>query len=133
MNGRAAVIKAYEVRNSAGATEPVRLAITALYETYSTEDLYAAERNFRSSTELYPLAVQAGNGLAVVQRDLGDYTESAASALRALAMRSNNQGLYLNAAYDQIRSGAVQGARSTLQGAVAHNLDGDLVHADFPI
>jgi DNA-binding winged helix-turn-helix (wHTH) protein/tetratricopeptide (TPR) repeat protein len=131
VNGRAAVIKAYEVRNSAGATEPVRLAITALYETYSTEDLYAAERNYRSWTELYPLAVQAWNGLAVVQRDLGDHTESAASALRALAMRPNNQGLYLNAAYEQIRSGDVQGARSTLQSAIAHNLDGDQVHADF--
>jgi DNA-binding winged helix-turn-helix (wHTH) protein/Flp pilus assembly protein TadD len=131
VNGRVALVKAYEVRNSASASEPVRLAITTLYEIYSTEDLYAAERNYRNWIQLYPHAVQAWNGISVVQRDLGDHAESAASALRALAMRPNNQGLYLNAAYEQIRSGNVQGARSTLQSAVAHNLDGDRIHADY--
>ena len=129
VNGRDAVVKAYELRDK--ASEPIRLAITAFYDTYSTQDLFAAERNFRSWTELYPGSARAWNGLNVVQRDLGHHADSAASGLKALALLSTNQSLYANAAQEQVHSGDIQGARATLDSAIAHNLDGDRVRADY--
>ena len=129
VDGRAAVLKAYEVRDS--ASQPVRLAITALYDAYSTQDLFAAERNYRTWTELYPRSAQAWNGLSVVQRDLGHHADSAASGLKALALVPNNQGMYVNAALEEMRSGDIQGARATLDSAIAHKLDGDRVRENY--
>ena len=129
VNGRNAIVKAYEVRNT--ASENVRLSITAFYDTYSTQDLFAAERNFRSWTELYPRSVQAWNGLYFVQRDLGHHADSVTSGLKALALMPNNQTLYEDAASAQMTSGDIQGARATLDSAVAHNLDGDRIRAGY--
>jgi tetratricopeptide (TPR) repeat protein len=129
VNGRSAVLQAYEVRDT--ASEPVRLAITAFYDTYSTQDLFAAERNFRSWTELYPRSVPAWNGLYIVQRDLGHRADSAASGLKALALLATNQALFEDAAYGQITSGDMQGARATLDSAIAHKLDGDRIRSGY--
>jgi DNA-binding winged helix-turn-helix (wHTH) protein/Flp pilus assembly protein TadD len=129
VNGREAVMKAYEVKDT--ASEPVRLAITAFYETYSTQDLFAAERNFRSWTELYPHSVQAWNGLYIVQRDLGHHADAAASGLKALALMPMNQALYEDAAFGQMTSGNLQGARATLDSAIAHKLDGDRIRSGY--
>jgi DNA-binding winged helix-turn-helix (wHTH) protein/tetratricopeptide (TPR) repeat protein len=129
VNGRNAIVKAYEVRDT--ASEPIRLAIAAFYDTYSTQDLFAAERNFRSWTELYPRSAQAWNGLSIVQRDLGHHSDSAASGLRALALLPTNQGMYANAAFEQMRSGDIQGARATLDSAIAHRLDGDRIRENY--
>jgi len=129
VNGRKAVLKAYEVKDT--ASEPVRLAITAFYDTYSTQNLFAAERNFRSWTELYPRSVPAWNGLYIVQRDLGHHADSATSALKALALLATNQALYEDAAFGQITSGDIQGARATLDSAIAHKLDGDRIRSGY--
>ncbi|WP_263377547.1 winged helix-turn-helix domain-containing protein [Granulicella paludicola] len=129
VNGREAVMKAYEVKDT--ASEPVRLAITAFYETYSTQDLFAAARNFRSWTELYPHSVQAWNGLYIVQRDLGHHADAAASGLKALALMPINQALYEDAAFGQMTSGDLQGARATLDSAIAHKLDGDRIRSGY--
>jgi DNA-binding winged helix-turn-helix (wHTH) protein/tetratricopeptide (TPR) repeat protein len=129
VNGRAAVTKAYEVRDT--TSQPIRLSIIALYETFSTQDLFASERTYRNWTELYPRSVQAWNGLSNVQRDLGHHADSAASGLQALALRPTSQSLYVNVAHEQIRAGNLQGARATLDSAIAHNLDGDGVRANY--
>ena len=129
VNGRKAVAQAYEVRDT--ATEPVRLAINALYDKYSTQDLFAVERNYRSWTELYPRSVPAWNGLNVVQRDLGHRADSAASGLKALTLMATNQALFENAADGQLTSGNIQGARATLDSAIEHKLDGDRIRATY--
>jgi DNA-binding winged helix-turn-helix (wHTH) protein/tetratricopeptide (TPR) repeat protein len=129
VNGRIAIAKAYEVR--ATATEPVRLAITAFYDKYSTQDLFAAEGNFRSWTELYPRSVQAWNGLYIVQRDLGHHADSAVSSRKALTLLATNQTLYEDAASAQLTSGDIQGSRATLDNAIAHNLDGDRIRGSY--
>ena len=129
VNGRKTVLNAYDLRDS--ASEPVRLAITALYDSYSTQDLFAAERNFRSWTELYPRSVPAWNGLNVVQRDLGHHADSAVSALKALSLLATTQTLYEDAAEAQMTSGDLQGARATLDSAIAHNLDGDRIRSVY--
>ena len=129
VNGRKAIVNAYEVRDA--ASEPVRLAITAFYDTYSTQDLFAAERNFRSWTELYARSVPAWNGLYIVQRDLGHRADSAASSLKALALLETNQALYEDAAFGQLTSGDIQGARATLDSAIAHKLDGDRIRSGY--
>ena len=129
VNGRNAVMKAYEVRDT--ASENVRLAITAFHDTYSSQDLFAAERNFRSWTELYPRSVQAWNGLYIVQRDLGHHADSAASGLKALALMPANQALYEDAAFAQMTSGDIHGARVTLDSAIAHKLDGDRIRSGY--
>jgi DNA-binding winged helix-turn-helix (wHTH) protein/tetratricopeptide (TPR) repeat protein len=129
VEGRKAVMKAYEVKDT--ASENIRLAITAYYDTYSIQDLFAAERNFRSWTELYPRSVQAWNGLYIVQRDLGYHADSVASGQKALALMSSNQALYEDVAFGQITSGDIQGARATLDSAVAHKLDGDRIRTGY--
>jgi DNA-binding winged helix-turn-helix (wHTH) protein/tetratricopeptide (TPR) repeat protein len=129
VNGRKAVLKAYEVRDT--ASEPIRLAITTFYDRYSTQDLFAAERNFRSWTELYPRSVPAWNGLYIVQRDLGHHVDAAASGLKALGLLATNQALYEDAAFGQFTSGDIQGSRATLDSAVAHKLDGDRIRSGY--
>jgi DNA-binding winged helix-turn-helix (wHTH) protein/tetratricopeptide (TPR) repeat protein len=129
VNGRTAIAKAYEVRDT--ASEPVRLAITAFYDTYSTQDLFAAERNFRSWTQIYPRSVPAWNGLYFVQRGLGHHADAAVSGLKALALVATNQTLYEDAADEQMRSGDVRGGRGTLDSAIAHSLDGDRIRSGY--
>ncbi len=129
VSARPALLKAYEAR--ATASQPVRLAIDALYDNYSTQDLFASERNYRSWTELYPRSALAWNGLSVVQRDLGHHADSAASGLKALALLPNNQGLYENAAFEQMRSGDLQGSRATLDSAIARKLEGDRIRETY--
>jgi len=122
---REAIAKAFELKEF--ASKPFQFGITALYTSAVTEDLYAAERNYRSWTELYPKSPQAWNGLSVVQAALGDHAGAAASCARALALLPKHQGLYVDLADNQIRSGDLQAARSTIERAIAANLDGDRV------
>jgi DNA-binding winged helix-turn-helix (wHTH) protein/tetratricopeptide (TPR) repeat protein len=126
---REAIAKAFELKDFAG--KPSQFAITALYTSAVTQDLYAAERNYRSWTELYPKSPQAWNGLSVVQAALGDHAGAAASCARALALVPNHQGLYVDLADNQMRSGDLQAARSTLDHAIAANLDGDRIRNTF--
>jgi DNA-binding winged helix-turn-helix (wHTH) protein/tetratricopeptide (TPR) repeat protein len=129
VSGRSAIAKAYALRDT--ATEPVRLAINAFHEKYSTQDLFAAERNFRSWTELYPRSVPAWNGLYIVERDLGRHADSAVSGLKALALLTTNQTLYEDAASGQLTSGDIQGSRATLDSAIEHKLDGDRIRGGY--
>jgi tetratricopeptide (TPR) repeat protein len=122
---REALLKAYSLRDSAG--EPVRLAITALYHSGATHDLYEAERNYRSWTELYPRSALAWNGLAVVERDLGHNTEPVVADQRALDLRPNALGVYVNLAHDQEQTGDIKGALATCERAIARGLDGDYI------
>ena len=126
---RDAIQKAYSVRDS--ATEPVRLSIVALYTSVITKDLYAAERNYLSWTELYPRSAQAWNGLSVVQRDLGQIADALISDQRALDLRPMNQGMYVNLAYAQLRTSAPKASRITCERAIAKGLDGDRVRASL--
>ena len=116
---------AYTLRD--GATEPFRLAITALYHLSVTQDLYESERNYRRWTELYPRAGQAWNGLSTVQRELGHYPDALAAAQRALALLPEQQGNYTNVAYAQMQTGDLQGAKAACEAAIAKGMDGDHV------
>jgi eukaryotic-like serine/threonine-protein kinase len=116
-NGQAILEKAYALRDN--ATDPTRFAITALYSTNSTQDLYEAERNDRSWVERYPNSAQAWNLLSNVQRDLGEYADAAESGKRVIALVPGIQGLYVNEAHVQLHMGDVKGARATLDLAIA--------------
>jgi DNA-binding winged helix-turn-helix (wHTH) protein/tetratricopeptide (TPR) repeat protein len=126
---REAILKAYSLRDS--ASEPIRLAITALYHSSATQDLYEAERNYRSWTELYPRAVLAWNGLAVVERDLGHNTEAVVADRRALDLRPAILGLYVNLAHDQNETGDIKGAIATCEQAIGRGLDGDYIRQPY--
>ena len=122
---REAILKAYSLRDS--ASEPVRLAIIALYHSAATQDLYEAERNYRNWTELYPRSAQAWNGLSVVERDLGHHKEALIAAQRALELRPAIVGLYINLAYEQRQTGDYKGSLVTCERAIAKGLDGDYI------
>jgi DNA-binding winged helix-turn-helix (wHTH) protein/Flp pilus assembly protein TadD len=126
---REAIAKAFALKDFAG--KPSQFAITALYTSAVTQDLYAAERNYQSWTELYPKSPQAWNGLSAVQTALGDHPGAAASCARALALMPNHQGLYVDLADNQMRAGDLQAARSTLEHAITVNLDGDRIRNTF--
>jgi len=120
---REAILKAYSLRES--ANEATRLAISALYHSEVTQDLYEAERNDRNWTEVYPRSAQAWNGLSLVQRDLGHHVDALASAQRALTLRSNAVGPYLNVAYEQRFAGDAKASIATCERALATGFDGD--------
>jgi DNA-binding winged helix-turn-helix (wHTH) protein/tetratricopeptide (TPR) repeat protein len=126
---REAILKAYNLRNL--ASEPVRLAITALYHSTATENLYEAERNYRNWTQLYPRSGQAWSGLSTVQRDLGHHADSLISDERALELRSDVQGMYTNLTFEQRMAGDPKGAIATLDRAIARGLDGDYVREHY--
>lgn len=126
---RAAIVKAYSLREH--ASEPVRLAITALYDSTATQDLYEAERNYRNWTELYPRSGPAWTGLSIVQRDLGHHADSLISDQHVLELRSDFQGAYTNLTFEQKMAGDPQGAAATLDRAVARGLDGDNVREHY--
>ena len=123
---RAAIEKAYSLLDF--ASKPVQFAITALYDSVTTQNLYASEANYRNWTELYPRSPQAWNNLAVIQRDLGDHAGSVVSCKKALDLLPNNSGIYVNLAENQMWSGDLTGAQQTLRLAVAGGLDSDRIH-----
>jgi DNA-binding winged helix-turn-helix (wHTH) protein/tetratricopeptide (TPR) repeat protein len=124
-----ALLKAYNLRDS--ASEPVRLAIVALYLSDTTQDLYEAERNFRNWTELYPRSPVAWNGLSSVERELGHHAEGLIAAMQALQLRPMIAGLYVNVAFEQRRTGDAKGSIATCEAAIARGLDGDTVRAEL--
>jgi tetratricopeptide (TPR) repeat protein len=122
---RNSILKAYSLRDS--ASEPIRLAIIALYDSSATQDLYETERNYRNWTELYPWSAQAWNGLSVVDRDLGHHADALVAAQRALELRPTIVGLYANLAYEQMTLGNPKAALATCERALAKGLDGDYI------
>jgi DNA-binding winged helix-turn-helix (wHTH) protein/tetratricopeptide (TPR) repeat protein len=122
---RDSILKAYSLRDS--ASEPIRLAIIAMYHSAATQDLYETERNYRNWTELYPRSAQAWNGLSVVDRDLGHHADALVAAQRALELRPAVVGLYANLSYEQIMLGDPRGALATCERALAKGLDGDYI------
>jgi len=126
---REAVLKAFQLRES--ASEPVRLAIIALYHSTATQNLYEAERNYRNWTQLYPRSGPAWTGLSTVQRDLGEHADSLISDVRALELRPDVQGVYTNLTFEQRMSGDPKAAIATLELAIAKGLDGDGVREHY--
>ena len=122
---RDSILKAYSLRDS--ASEPIHLAIIAMYHSSATQDLYETERNYRNWTELYPRSAQAWNGLSVVDRDLGRHSDALVAAQRAIELRPAIVGLYANLAYEQMMLGDPRAALATCDRALAKGLDGDYV------
>ncbi|WP_263357055.1 winged helix-turn-helix domain-containing protein [Acidicapsa ligni] len=118
-----AILKAYSLRDS--ANESTRLAIIALYHYGATQDLYEAERNYRTWTELYPRAGAAWNNLSAIERDLGHHAETLAAARHALELRPDVTIVYGNVAYGQLETGDMRGALSTCESAIATGHDSD--------
>jgi eukaryotic-like serine/threonine-protein kinase len=126
---REAILKAYSLRDS--TSEPVRLAIIAVYHLDVTQDLYEAERNYRNWTELYPRSAPALNGLSVVERLLGHHPDALIAARRAMELRPTAAGVYPNLAYEQRQTGDFKGAIATSELAIARGLDGDNIREDY--
>lgn len=120
---RQTILRAYSLRDS--ASEPIRLAIVALYDSSVTQDLYEAERNYRNWTELYPRSAQAWNGLSVVERDLGHHDAALLAAEHALELRPTALGLYANLSFEQMKTGNPKAALATCERALAKGIDGD--------
>jgi tetratricopeptide (TPR) repeat protein len=114
---REAILKAYSLSNS--TSEAMRLAITALYDSSATQNLYEAERNYRNWTELYPRSAQGWNGLSVVERDLGHHAEAMMAVERALELRPNVSGLYTNPAFEQMQMGDPKASLATCERAIS--------------
>jgi len=121
----AAIQKAYDLRSY--VSKAVQFAIVARYNTLVTGDLFAAERNLQSWTEIYPRTATAWNNLSSVQRDLGRISEAVSSSERALELMPSNQAMYVNLAVRQLHADNPTAARSTLDRAIAKGLDGDRV------
>jgi DNA-binding winged helix-turn-helix (wHTH) protein/tetratricopeptide (TPR) repeat protein len=126
---RVAITKAFQLRNS--ASEPVRLAIIALYHSTATQNLYEAERNYRNWTQMYPRSGPAWTGLSTVQRDLGQNADSLISDQHALELRPDVQGVYTNLTFEQRMAGDPKAAIATLERAIAKGLDGDNVRGHY--
>jgi DNA-binding winged helix-turn-helix (wHTH) protein/tetratricopeptide (TPR) repeat protein len=126
---RDAILKAYELRDS--ASEPIRLAIVALYHSSATQDLYEAERNYRNWTELYPRSALAWNGLSVVERDLGYHADALISGQRALRLRPMLMGLYSNVAFEMGATNDLKDVPALCERAIAKGLDADYIRQHY--
>ena len=120
---RDAIVQAYRLRDS--ASESMRLAITALYHSGATQNLYEAERNYQSWTDLYPHSAAAWNGLSVVERELGHHLGALDAGKRALSLTPRSQGYFANVAYEQAETGDPRAAIGTCESAIAKGIDGD--------
>ena len=69
VNGKAAILKAYSLRES--VTESLRFAISTIYNTATTQNLFETERICHNWAELYPHSLNAWNLLSNTERDLG--------------------------------------------------------------
>jgi DNA-binding winged helix-turn-helix (wHTH) protein/tetratricopeptide (TPR) repeat protein len=127
ISSRAAIEKAYSLRDSAGALE--RLTITAHYDMVVVGDLFESERNYLAWTQLYPRSVTAWNGLSLTQQELGQWPEAESSAGHAVALRPRHVGLNLNLALAQLSNGEGEAARATCNHAVEQGLDSDHLRA----
>jgi eukaryotic-like serine/threonine-protein kinase len=121
----AAIQKAYNLRSY--VSKAVQFAIVARYNTLVTGDLFAAERNLQSWTEIYPRNATAWNNLSSVQHEIGRVSEAVSSSERALELMPSNQAMYVNLAVRQLHADNPTAARSTLDRAIAKGLDGDRV------
>jgi DNA-binding winged helix-turn-helix (wHTH) protein/tetratricopeptide (TPR) repeat protein len=129
MAARAAITKAYSLRDSAGPLE--RLTITSHYNMVIVGDLFESERNYQSWAQLYPRSIVAWNGLTLTQGELGQNTDAAISAARALSLRPTYAGLYGNLVLAQLHIGDLQAARATCESALARGIDGEHLRSDY--
>ena len=121
ISAREAIMKAYSLRDSAGALE--RFTITAHYDMVVVGDLFESERNYQSWTQLYPRSITAWNGLSIIQQELGQYPDAEASAAHAVALRPRHVGLNLNLALAQMSNGDAPAARATCEHAFSQGID----------
>jgi tetratricopeptide (TPR) repeat protein len=126
---REASAKAYSLRDTAGKSQA--FAITALYNILVTQDLYESLRIYQEWTSLYPNSSLAWNGLDYVQANLGHFADAVVSDRRALALAPHNQNYLDEMAFGQMQSGDFEGAKKTLDQAIALNLDGDLLRVRY--
>jgi eukaryotic-like serine/threonine-protein kinase len=129
INARPTLEKAYSMRDTAG--EPVKYAISSSYYSYETEDLFGAERNDRSWTELYPNTAAAWNSLYLMQRELGHHADAIETAKRVVALAPNYAGMYVNLVYSQEHGGDIPGAKATIDAAIAKGFDSDELRAYY--
>lgn len=126
---RDAIGRAYLLRDTAGKLQA--FAINALYNALATQDLYVSLRNYQDWVRLYPNSALAWNGMAYVQANLGRYTDEIASDRRVLALAPNNQNNLNELATGLLQSGDAQGAKKTLDQAIAMNFDGNYIRVRY--
>jgi DNA-binding winged helix-turn-helix (wHTH) protein/tetratricopeptide (TPR) repeat protein len=120
---RESIAKAYSLKDT--AMKPTQFAITTMYASEYTGDMYELVRSFQSWVDLYPNSSQAWSGLANAQRDLGMDREALASQQRTVELLPHSQGMLANLSMDQLRNGDSKGALATCERAIHDNLDGD--------
>ena len=128
-NNRAAILKAYALRDSAAPVD--RLFIIAHYDMEVVGDLFEAERDCQTWAQLYPRSPMPWNSLSVVQRQLGHYSEAVVSAARGESLRQKNAPLMTNLAVDQMHAGDLHGARATCDRAIAAGVDVDRIRSAY--
>jgi DNA-binding winged helix-turn-helix (wHTH) protein/tetratricopeptide (TPR) repeat protein len=126
---RESIAKAYSLKDT--AMKPTQFAITTMYASQYTGDMYELVRSFQSWVDLYPNSSQAWSGLANAQRDLGMDSEALASQQHTVELLPHSQGMLANLSMDQLRNGDTQGALATCERAIHNNLDGDGIRVRY--
>ena len=117
--------KAYDTR--AFATEPVRLTITARYQSVITGDLEGSARAYRLLTETYPRYSSGWNGLSLTLIQLGRYPEAQDAAKHHLDLFPTGVTAYQAFASTQMYNGDFAGAIATCRTALARGLDNETI------
>lgn len=126
---RESIAKAYSLKDT--AMKPAQFAITTMYASEYTGDMYELVRSFQSWVDLYPTSSQAWSGLANAQRNLGMDREALASQKRTVELLPHSQGMLANLSMDYLRSGDSKAALATCERAIHDNLDGDGIRVRY--
>jgi eukaryotic-like serine/threonine-protein kinase len=66
-----------------------------------------------------------------MQRELGHHLDAIETGKRVIALAPNYAGMYVNLVYSQEHGGDIQGAKSTIDTAIAKGFDGDELRAYY--
>ena len=124
---RAALIKAYELRDT--APEIQQLLITALYHHTVTGDTAKNIETYKTWTTLYPRSAEAFGDLAEEYDAVGQANLGVAPAKRAVELRPGDAATYQDLALTQLHSGQLETAQKTCELAISKHFDGvDIRH-----
>jgi eukaryotic-like serine/threonine-protein kinase len=118
-NERAALIKAYELRDT--VTEPEQFLITALYHDVVTGDAARSIETYKTWTALYPRAPQAFANLAEEYDSIGQAALGVDPARHAVELRPADSDTYVDLALTQLHSGQTKPAQQTCELAINKN------------
>ncbi|MFZ0913582.1 MAG: protein kinase [Candidatus Korobacteraceae bacterium] len=117
--------KAYELREKVSERE--RLAIEAIYYTYTTGELEKAAQAYELWQQTYPRDYLPYTNLGDIYGTLGNWEKALQEATGALRLEPNDENNYLNLGNDYANLNRLDQAETVYKQAEEHKLEGEFL------